>query len=276
MAVQGQAIGHAMESAPGQESMGDGVMVYQKTSQCCRCCCCQPNIDWTVHDYKDSWGSEDELPVKMTITEDAPYWGRCWSCCCPAARSTVYTARAGEGDAGQVLFTHEKALTCSNCPTFLFSDSGPARAPCCCCLPYLETKDASGNLIGKSVYVCDACLFIPKYEVQDKDGNALYRVRPETCCGGLCVRCHCGGQGGRGKCFRIPFLIRRPEPPYEPVGDAAITNLWAGAKHECCTNREMYGVKFPAELQGQKTEDVKRTLIGTTILVDITMNEQDQ
>jgi len=48
--------------------------------------------------------------------------------------------------------------------------------------------------------------------------------------------------------------------------------------HECCTNREMYAVKFPtgASCGTMKEEDVKKVLIGTTLLVDLTLNEQDQ
>ena len=38
-----------------------GMMIYQKTSQCCRCLCCQPNIDWTVHDYVENWSADTQL-----------------------------------------------------------------------------------------------------------------------------------------------------------------------------------------------------------------------
>lgn len=89
------------------------------------------------------------------------------------------------------------------------------------------------------------------------------------------MKCRCGG-GTRGKCFRIPFYIRNPQAPYEPVGDAAITDMWAGMKHECCTNREMYAVKFPKDMKEGDEDAIKKTVIGMTLLVDITLNEQDQ
>jgi len=264
-----------VEMAPGQATMGDGVMVYQKTSQCCRCWCCQPNIDWTIHDYVENWGADMDIPVKMYIKEEAGWCGRTWSNCYPAARATKYTVYAGDQPGGQVLFTHEKPCTCSHCPLIIYGDSGPVRCPWCCCLPYLVTKDPNGNVIGTSKYICDTCIFVPKYELTDASGAAVYRVRPETCVGGLCVKCRCGG-GTKGKCFRIPFPIREPVEPFNAVGDAAITDLWAGMKHEMCTNREMYSVKFPVAQGGKNMEDIKKTLIGMTLLIDITLNEQDQ
>ena len=41
-----------------------------------------------------------------------------------------------------VIATHEKPLTLG---------------ACCCYVPYLETKDADGKVIGKTQYVCDWC-----------------------------------------------------------------------------------------------------------------------
>lgn len=253
--------------------LGDGVMFYQNTSQCCRCCCCQPNIDWTIHDYVNDWSHESHLPVKMFVKEESSWCGRCMSFAWPGWRATKYSVRDGESKTGPVLFTHEKEATCSHCPIVMLSDNGPVRCPCCCCLPFLTTKDASGNVLGTTKYVCDACLFVPKYDVFDKNNAHVYRIRPDTCICGMCVKCRCGG-GTKGKCFRIPFPIRKPEPPFDSIGDAGITDLWAGMKHECCTNREMYSIRFPKG--GNNAEDMKKVLIGSALLVDITLNEQDQ
>lgn len=267
--------GDGLLQAPGQEQMGGlggkGVMVYQKTSQFCRCCCLQPNIDWTIHPYKEDWSHQDNLSVMMNIKEDSPYVGRCCSYCYPGFRSTEYSVRSGDSVHGPVLFTHSKPWTCPSCFLVLQGDGGPLRCPCCCCLPYLETKDANGQLLGKTRYVCDQWIFVPKYDVEDDRGKVRYRLRPDVCVGGCCVRCRCGG-GTKGKCFRIPFLIRHPKEPYVQVDDAAITDMWAGGLHECCTNREMYQLKFPEDAD----EKMRKTLIGSTLLVDITCNEQDQ
>jgi len=155
----------------------------------------------------------------------------------------------------------------------MVSDNGPVRVPCCCCLPYIETIDGNGQMLGRSEYICDMWLCVPKYDLKDKNGTRMYRVRPETCCGGCCIKCKCDGK--KGKCCRVPFLVRQPDPPYAQVGDAAIQDLWAGMANECCTQREMYQVKFPQDLNQKDPDAIKKTLTGMTLLVDITVNEQD-
>lgn len=122
-----------------------------------------------------------------------------------------------------VVATHEKEQTCG----------GPF---VCCNQPYLETKDADGNLIGKTKFVCDwwrkckcilfwlwllctyishhpilfSAVFVPKFDVFDGNGTKKYRLRPDTCIGGCCVMCRCGGKGSGGKCCRIPYIVRDP------------------------------------------------------------------
>jgi hypothetical protein len=39
------------------------------------------------------------------------------------------------------------------------------------------------QLLGKSKWVCDACPFIPKWSVEDAQGQAQYTLRPDVCCG---------------------------------------------------------------------------------------------
>lgn len=146
----------------------------------------------------------------------------------------------------------------------------------CCPLPYLETR-RDGTVLGKTIYVCDACCFVPKYDVYNGSNEVLYRIRPDTCVMGLCVRCRCDGKKGKkGKCCRVPFLIRK-HPTMEALDGArgglkaVIDNLWAGWKHECCTQKNAYHVVFPKD----STAEDKLLLLGSTVLVDVTMFEQD-
>jgi hypothetical protein len=113
------------------------------------------------------------------------------------------------------------------------TDDGLVYVPCCCMLPYLDTKDATGKLLGRTQYLCDACLFVPKFEVQDGAGRRQYMIRPDTCLGGACIRCRCdcSGAGGAAKMCRVPFILRDPVS-LEPLGDAMIEDLWAGLKAE--------------------------------------------
>lgn len=77
-------------------------------------------------------------------------------------------------------------------------------------------------------------VFVPKFDVYDGEGAKKYRLRPDTCVGGLCVMCRCGGQ--KGKCCRIPYIVRNPET-FEPVRgnseqeDAQVTELFSGWKN---------------------------------------------
>ena len=125
-------------------------------------------------------------------------------------------------------------------------------------------------------FVCDGCIFVPKYDVYDANGNKKYRLRPDTCVCGLCVQCRCDGD--KGKCCRFPFIVRHPQRPYEPLltngneDRAQVDVLWAGWKHACCTQKNAYHVVFPQNA----TVDDKLLLTGAAVLLDMTMFEQRQ
>ena len=72
---------------------------------------------------------------------------------------------------------------------------------------------------------------MPKFATNDPSGKEILRARSDVCCGGCCVKCVFGQQGGR--CCAIPFKLRDPAT-LEPVGDAELTELWAGMKKACC------------------------------------------
>lgn len=254
------------------------VIMKQHTSQFCRFCCCQPNIHWDLLDWQEgaSYNALANRPVRLHVKEEAPYIGRCCSYCYPGARSTTYTVYEGASDQGRRLMTHEKSCTCPISFLILQGDGGPVRCPCCCPpLPNLVTKDSAGAVLGETKYVCDMCCFIPKYDVFDSAGHRLYRIRPDTCCGGVCPRCRCCDGKGSKKCLRIPFPIRDPETG-ERIGDAVIGDLWAGLAAECCTQKNLYEIKFPKDSAfNRDPEKVMATLIGASLLIDLTVFEQD-
>lgn len=264
----------------------EGVMIKQLTSECCRCFCCQPNIHWTLHPY---WGHNidfnDPPDAKVWIQEDAAYCDRMWSCYSPGCRPTTYRTIHGVPDQNisavadhDSVLTHSKGRTCGvNTIVGIDNNGNLVRCPMCCCLPYLSTT--KGNVLqGTTRYLCDFCLFVPKYGVYDKMGSEVYRLRPDTCCFGCCVLCKCTCAKG-GKCCRIPFLLRNPKTfkPVEMHGTstdtepAGITDLWAGFKNECCTKKNIYALKFPPDAD----QAMRATLIGSTLLVDITLYEQE-
>ena len=87
----------------------------------------------------------------------------------------------------------------------------------------------------------------------------------------MCPKCNCGE---KTKCCYVPFFIRdyNTEEKLDPNDDdVAITDLYIGLAHECCTKKNLYSVKFPSTA----TDADKATLLGATLLYDITINEQN-
>jgi hypothetical protein len=263
---------------PGGNYLDDapGLVIKQATSECCRTFCCQPNIHFNIHPYKEQLATNEELPTMAFVQEDAPYCGRCWSCELPGFRSTTYTIYGGPGTEegqgqGPPVMIHSKGCTCPVTFT-LYLEDNEVRLPCCCNLPYLDTKDASGTALGKTEYLCDHCLFVPKFGVFNSQGQKMYHIAPDTCCGGCCVEIKCNGKGA--KACREPYYIRDPATleKINQGGDnqhAQISEMWDGLKKECCTLKNTFQVKFP----DNATPEMKKTLIGSVLLLDMTYFE---
>lgn len=283
----------------------DEVVMAQSTSQCCRTGCCQPSINWLIAEGNNFKPGSNPYKLDSVgwIHEESKFAGRLWSCCAAGCRSIKYVQHHGPPPASMmkenvewctcqfdeatkgltkeerttnIVAIHEKKQTCG-----VFC----CWTPCVCNgfgLPYLETKDpATGNVLGRTQYVCDMCCFVPKYDILDgKTGTQLYRLRPDTCLGGLCVKFRYGGK--KGKCCRVPFIVRHPETQ-EPVISGATTLagtainamvdvLWSGWANECCMKKNAYHVSFPRNIKPEH----KAVLLGSTLLVDVTMFEQEQ
>lgn len=270
------------------------LVLAQSTSQCCRCCCFQPSINWVLENSDNFQPGTNpfDLEIGGWIHEESSWCHRWWTALMPACRKIKYVHHSGKAPESitqenkgwfrcqtgpitkgmseeernrDVIATHEKEQTCGIC-CLIF--------PLCFNLPYLETKGPAGEKMGTTEYLCDMCPFVPKFQVRDKDDQVKYLLRPDTCVAGACVMCRCGG--GKGKCFRVPFIVRDPvtkEPLKANVqeGKAELTNLWSGWANECCMRKNAYYMAFP---EGATTED-KLTLIGSTVLIDVVMFEQE-
>jgi hypothetical protein len=148
---------HAMDSL----MQGDGVMLKQLTNECCKFCCCQPNIHWTLHSYKAGveYGFDQVQYEGVWVQEDATCCGRTCSYAAPGSRATTYRTLAGPADenapiSATSLLTHSKGCTNGSRQLIGFDDGGrPIFVPCCCCLPYLETSDSTGRVLGRTEYV---------------------------------------------------------------------------------------------------------------------------
>ena len=304
----------------------DELVVAQTTHLCCRQGCCRPSINWVLLDSSNyelgkdgsSYRNPFELPsVGGWIHEEATFFQRCL-CQSAGTRETRFVHHAGlppdalgtedyhcctiqEGPtshfltqeelSSNIVAVHEKSNTC--CTT------------CCCCpnsLPYLRTMDSTGQFLGETRYICDSSIFVPKFLVLDQHRNPRFLLRPDTCCGGLCIAPRCGGK--QGKCFRLPFLVRDPitmvplgtsvsSQNGEQTETAQVTQIWSGLANEVCFKRNAYHIAFPVQqsnaspsvplrstspspspLSSCSVED-KILLIGSSILIDVAMFETD-
>eukprot|EP00550_Attheya_septentrionalis_P007984 CAMPEP_0198296424 /NCGR_PEP_ID=MMETSP1449-20131203/32434_1 /TAXON_ID=420275 /ORGANISM="Attheya septentrionalis, Strain CCMP2084" /LENGTH=288 /DNA_ID=CAMNT_0043997039 /DNA_START=396 /DNA_END=1262 /DNA_ORIENTATION=- len=273
----------------------DELVLAQTTMLCMRQGCCRPSINWVLQsaDNYEPGSSPFELPnVGGWIHEESTF---CQRCCCggvPGCRETKFVQHAGyppselqqedwsccviqteptsaelsHGDLqANIIATHEKEMSCS---------TGCACCACCGLAPYLLTKDETGLVLGETTFVCDECLCVPKFHVSDALGSVRYLLRPDTCCCGLCVMPRCGGP--KGKCCRVPFLIRSPstgDAVYSNAqeGKAQVTSLWSGLFNEACFKRRAYHIAFPANA----TPEERVVLMGSALLVDVAIYEQD-
>lgn len=280
--------------------------ISQSSSLFCRPFCFQPSMNFIIRSNASNVETNNAQHIAEShslgdawIHEEATLEGRSISHCCPGARQTRFVVHSGP--IPQALLVDDQ--TCCNCniqhgltsPEFdsldpndignvefyhekLFSNGitcglGDKRCPCCCNLPYLETMDPTGKKIGESRYICDMCLFVPKVDVFDEHDNKVYRLRPDTCCGGCCVLCRCGGE--KGRCLRVPWVIRDPNTnmplkcSQQSTGeDAQVTSLWTGLKR-ACQKKEAYFLNFPETAD----KNMKATLTGTALLIDMSFSE---
>jgi len=269
----------------------DEVVLAQSTSMCLRKGCCRPSINWVLLDSSNFEPTTVMNPFDLPsvggwIHEESTFFQRCL-CSSPGCRETKFIHHSGlppkslgeedrhccriqdkptssflthEEINQNIVAVHEKENTC-----------GPAF---CCCLPYLRTTDNEGRYMGETKYVCDECIFVPKFIILDKHGDPKFLLRPDTCCMGLCMVPRFGGRGG--KCCRLPFLVRDPytfQPKLSNTheGKAQVTELWSGLVNEVCFKRHAYHVAFPSDA----TVEDKLVLIGSSILVDVAFFEQD-
>lgn len=270
------------------------MIVQQQTNLCFifRTCCCQPNMgEWNVSTFKPMPVATSDLfegtPV-FFIQEDAPYVGRCFShvriaqsvssltfCAqfCdfvqlwPGFRQTTFNVHKGPDTTGRIAYQHKKDWTLSHSCLLGYDDHCHAiRLPCCCLLPYLDTLDENGQLLGTTRLECSICVCIPRYAIFDPQGQPVLVIRPDTCCG-CCVSCRC--QRGINKCS-IAFHLRNYQT-MEKLGDedVAIRDIWPGCRAGCCSRRSVFNTKFPQNVD----DSVKATLMGSALLMDMTLFE---
>lgn len=172
---------------------------------------------------------------------------------------------------GQPIVNYKKDCGMPLNMTIPLGENGDVTCPCCCMLPAVEMTTPDGSpLQSKSQYICDINLFVPKLAYEEPIGTPVYMVKPETCCGGCCLKCNCKGKGS----LFVPFYFHDPQTgePIVPYGPDApqIRKVWAGWKKECCSTADTYAMKFPDGIDSKR----KAGLLGMAFLIDFTVFEK--
>jgi len=276
----------AMEEAPKQEEMGgdlcqkhfgphDAMLVKQTMRGCFQeCLGCEAKSEFKVAplDFKNiEDGYKVNDPAKneeetLYALEKSSFLCRC---CWRDGRPFDMQVTEGKEEGGQSVVSYKKPC---GCPLYfdIPTNNGDISIPCCCNLPKVDTHVNGQPTGSSSEYLCDCCLYVPKFKYLE-NGSIVYILKPETCCGGFCINCSCSGKG----CIYIPFYFHDKDmQPIVPYSDNApqIRKVWAGWKKECCSTADTFAVKFPDNIDAKR----KAALLGMTFLIDFVWFERQQ
>jgi len=270
-----------MAAAPAQQQMAtsaslepylgnkQAILVKQTMRGCCQeCMGCEAKSEYKISamdfNYMETGGVLKEgamtQPDEMYVLEESSF---CMRCCWRDGRPMDVNVTAGAEAGGAPIISYKKPCGCPI--TFELDDFD---CPCCCFLPEMSATVDGSEL--KSKYLCDQYCCVSKFSYSE-DGNVVYIVQPDTCCGGCCPTCRCQ----RGKPM-IPYFFHDPETMTriddgkDEENQPQIRKVWAGFKKECCSSADTFAVFFP---QGA---DLKRKagLLGLTFLIDFTIFER--
>lgn len=221
----------------------------------------------------------------MHMLEDSPFFpDRCFY---SGMRKFSIPIKVPDQD-GEVMMYNEKNFSLPTRCHFRVADA-EGDIPCCCYLPTLKTYTADKTYVGKTKYVCDQWLWVPKLAMYDADDKPLFWIRPDTCCFGCCPLCSgCDGSkktlaGGIPKCVNIPYYITKHDTKEKLDGGpsvqfkdgtmkAQVQLVFSGFKRECCTSADNYFVVFPAG----SSPELKAAILGATVLLDFTVYESKE
>jgi len=209
------------------------------------------------------------MPDELYIIEES---NCCLRICFQDGRPFVLKVSTGGEPGGQPVVEYRKPCGCPVMFT-VHTQDGQVDCPCCCMLPEVSTISPDGSELNKTKYACDMCLYVPKF-FYSEGGQDIYKIRPETCCGGCCIVCKCG----KGGAPAVPFYFWDPANPdqkiqgSQPGQEPQITKVWAGLKKECCSTADNFAVFFPAGCSPER----KAGILGATMLVDFVFFEGRQ
>jgi hypothetical protein len=276
-----------MAYAPGQQLMqpttnslekffGDkkAILVKQEPRGCLQeCMGCEAKSEYKISNMDFSYlgdrghVSEQGLtqPDEMYALEQSSF---CMRLCWRDGRAMSINVSTGGEPGGIPIIDYSKPCGCPLTMLLPLGEDGGIEFPCCCCLPELTTTVNGEEL--KSKYICDAYCCVSKFAYME-NGAEVYRLKPDTCCGGCLPACRC-----QGRRPAIPYFFydgngnRITDGETEDSKQPQIRKVWGGLKRECCTTADTFAVFFPEEA------DVKRKagLLGLTFLLDFVVFER--
>lgn len=255
----------------------DGLLVKQTTRGCIQeCLGCEAKSEYKIskmewdmieYGYKVVDGGMHEKDVLYALEESSCCIRFCWR---DGRGFNMKVSEGGEAGGAPVLNYNAPC----GFPLFFSipTNDGEVTCPCCCLLPNLAAELPNGSPLGASShYICDQYLFVPKLSYRE-NGEDVYILRPETCCGGCCLACNLKGKGA----IFIPFYFHDPTTMKVVGGEYGgeetpqIRKLWAGFKKECCSTADTFAVMFPPGINSTR----KAGLLGLTFLLDFSVFER--
>jgi hypothetical protein len=261
------------------------LLVKQTTRGCLQeCLGCTARSEYKVSEY-DKGYMQAPTGFKSGFLTDAAFTvpnifyldetsGCCWRLWWQEGRPMEINMSEGGEAGGRNLAKFAKTCTCQICVAIPVPDPNDppnviwVDTPMCCKLPYLNTTapDAPETELTRTVYVCDLCLAVPKFDYYEGD-QVIYRIKPATCCFGCCPTCKCFGRkrGGYPMYLYDPTTGERLEEGKAEEDMPQVTKVWAGLKKECCTTADNFLLIFPEGSSNLR----KGGLVGAAMLIDL-------
>lgn len=239
------------------DELAEGAQIYMEPFDCCGIA---PEYEFLVHSLHEP--QCDDMYSRMRIEE---HGNTTCAFCFPGSRATTYeVVHTGASASCQVLFSHQKDLTCSVCPSII-----PClccvKIPWCCCLPYLTTKDENGHVLGSTEMNCNPCRSsVPYFVVKDASGEPIYDFQYNfLCC--------CPVPSDDFPCVNTETLFEFRNCRTDQYS-GGITELKSGVAN-MCFKRHFYSINFPTDIQGPNRGSLRKTLLGALMLLHLAVRE---
>lgn len=209
-------------------------------------CCCITKSDFAYYDGEKK------------IAESKEEFEYLCRCCCAPHHPFDMTVKAAGSDSELIEFNRPCRLPLCACK--------------CCCFQegtVFSGEDDLGEVRETFWW------FVPQWKVYDDDNNALYKIHPPTCMGGMCINCCVEGHCCPFGCCLIPCMIY-PVDQWNTDGNAPYLGRMAKIpKENFC---DVYNETSYVEIQFPEgaTPKQKGLLLGSYLLINALFFENSE